>query len=63
MNEGKMRLTMIIFLFGIYAQASSWDIVTGKYKVSNKYSKILDESMLPGNTDFRVNADNYTSPN
>ena len=57
-----MRLTMIIFLFGIYVQASSWDIVTGKYKVSNKYGKILDESMHPGNTNFRVNADNYTSP-
>ena len=60
MNEGKMRITMIIFLFGFYVQASSWDIVTGKHKVSNKYGKILDESMLEGNTNFRVNADNYT---
>ena len=38
-----MRITMIIFLFGFYVQASSWDIATGKHKVSNKYGKILDE--------------------
>ena len=54
---------MIIFLFGFYVQASSWDITTGKHKVSNKYGKILDESMLAGNINFRVNADNYTRPN
>ena len=58
-----MRITMIIFLFGFYVQASSWDIATGKHKVSNKYGKILDESMLTGNINFRVNADNYTNPN
>ena len=58
-----MRLIMIIFLFGFYVQASPPYIVTGKHKVNNKYGKILDESMLGGNTNFRVNADNYTSPN